>query len=104
MYLLLSLHKVFCVFILLGINENFDKISCHYAGALGRVVFCDGRAVGVRKDLSGVMLVETALQTAVDNIEDAVHVELLLSEVSHFFTCISFFFTPYTHFLLKLCT
>ena len=41
----------------------------------------DGRVVGLRKDLSGVLLLESALQTAVSKADDHVVVELPHSEV-----------------------
>ena len=41
----------------------------------------DGHVVGLRKDLSGVLLLESALQTAVSKADDHVIVELPHSEV-----------------------
>ena len=50
-----------------------------------KVVFTDGKAVGVRRDLNGILLLDTALQTPISKTEDIVRVELSLPEVG----CIS---------------
>ena len=41
----------------------------------------DGHAIGIRRDLNGVLFLDTALQTAVDKSEDVICLEILLPEV-----------------------
>ncbi len=57
-----------------------------YLPGKDKVVFCNGHALGVRKDLNGVLLFDSALQTPVDQTEDVVKVEIPLPEVSSIFT------------------
>ena len=57
------------------------SITCTYLPVKDRVLFSDGNAVSVRKDLNGVLLLDTALQTAVSKTEDAIRLELPLPEV-----------------------
>ena len=68
-------------FFYVGLSQNHDGVECNYVSTLDRVVYSDGRAVGIRKDLSGVLLLDTALQTPVKKAEDHVYLELLLPEV-----------------------
>lgn len=42
----------------------------------------DGQAVGLRKDLNGVLLLDSALQTPVTNTEEIIVIELPYLEVS----------------------
>ena len=46
-----------------------------------RMLFSNSEAIGVRKDLQGVLLIDTALQTPVNSEEDCVRLELPLPEV-----------------------
>lgn len=55
-----------------------------------RMIICEGTSVCARKDLNGVLLLDTALQTPVSKTEDLVKVELLLAEVSFFLIFIIF--------------
>ena len=45
------------------------------------MLLCDSHSVGLRKDLNGVLLLDTALQTPISKSEDVVRVELPLPEV-----------------------
>ena len=45
------------------------------------MVFSNSTAVGVRRDLHGVLMLDSALQTPVSRAEDTVRVELPLAEV-----------------------
>lgn len=56
-----------------------------YLPETDRIVFCDDYAVGVRSDLRGMLLLDTALQSAVAKPEDEVKVEIPLTEVSKTF-------------------
>lgn len=60
-----------------------DAIHCMYLPVKDRLVFWDEHRVGVRKDLSGVMLLDTALQASITKTEAPVCVELPLAEVRH---------------------
>uniref|UniRef100_A0A8C4Q1J4 Dual E2 ubiquitin-conjugating enzyme/E3 ubiquitin-protein ligase BIRC6 n=1 Tax=Eptatretus burgeri TaxID=7764 RepID=A0A8C4Q1J4_EPTBU len=57
-----------------------QQISCHYLPGVDKVVFTDGYAVGCRKDLNGILLLDTALQPPVNKQDDHVQLELPLSE------------------------
>ena len=58
-----------------------DQVGVSYVGSRDRVLFTSSQAVGVRKDLNGILLLDTALQTPVARSEDVVTVELPLPEV-----------------------
>lgn len=45
------------------------------------MLFVDDYAVGCRKDLNGILLLDTALQPPVAKAEDLVHLELPVTEV-----------------------
>ncbi len=62
--------------------NQHDPIRCSYLSGRDKVVFTDGKAVGVRRDLNGILLLDTALQTPVAKPDDRVRVELSLPEVS----------------------
>ncbi|GFO34551.1 baculoviral iap repeat-containing protein 6, partial [Plakobranchus ocellatus] len=59
------------------------RIECAYLPEKDKTVFCDGLALGVRGDLQGILLLDTALQTAVSKTEDFVKIELPLAEATH---------------------
>ncbi len=61
-----------------------DSIRCNYLSGRDKVVFTDGKAVGVRRDLNGILLLDTALQTPITKTEDRVRVEISLPEVKSF--------------------
>ncbi|XP_078714316.1 dual E2 ubiquitin-conjugating enzyme/E3 ubiquitin-protein ligase BIRC6 isoform X2 [Lampetra fluviatilis] len=64
-----------------GLNAKAGgQIECHYLSGVDKVVFTDGFAVGCRKDLNGILLLDTALQAAVTKPDDPVHLELPVSE------------------------
>jgi baculoviral IAP repeat-containing protein 6 len=46
-----------------------------------KILFTDGKGIGVRRDYSGVLLLDTILQTPISKPDDVVKLELLLSEV-----------------------
>jgi hypothetical protein len=48
----------------------------------GNLVVTDGTCIGVRKDLNGIYLLKTALQTPVENARDGeIVIEMTLSDV-----------------------
>ncbi len=58
-----------------------DGVRCAYLAHKERVLLCDSHSVGLRRDLNGVLLLDTALQTPVSKSDDVVTVELPLPEV-----------------------
>lgn len=57
------------------------RIRCQYVPTVDKVLFVDDYAVGCRKDLNGILLLDTALQPPVAKPEDLVHLELPVTEV-----------------------
>lgn len=55
-------------------------IRCQYFPAVDKVLFVDDYAVGCRKDLNGILLLDTALQPPVAKPEDLVQLELPVTE------------------------
>ncbi|XP_055083393.1 baculoviral IAP repeat-containing protein 6 isoform X2 [Periophthalmus magnuspinnatus] len=55
-------------------------VRCQYVPAVDKVLFVDDFAVGCRKDLNGILLLDTALQTPVCKAEDEVQLELPVTE------------------------
>ncbi|XP_075902304.1 dual E2 ubiquitin-conjugating enzyme/E3 ubiquitin-protein ligase BIRC6 isoform X2 [Nelusetta ayraudi] len=56
------------------------RIRCQYFPAVDKVLFVDDYAVGCRKDLNGILLLDTALQPPVAKPEDVVQLELPVTE------------------------
>uniref|UniRef100_A0A8D0H8S2 Dual E2 ubiquitin-conjugating enzyme/E3 ubiquitin-protein ligase BIRC6 n=2 Tax=Sphenodon punctatus TaxID=8508 RepID=A0A8D0H8S2_SPHPU len=56
------------------------RVKCQYISAVDKVIFVDDYAVGCRKDLNGILLLDTALQTPVSKQDDVVHLELPVTE------------------------
>ncbi|XP_069036040.1 baculoviral IAP repeat-containing protein 6 isoform X3 [Lepisosteus oculatus] len=56
------------------------RVRCQYFPAVDKVLFVDDCAVGCRKDLNGILLLDTALQAPVTKQEDAVQLELPVTE------------------------
>lgn len=57
------------------------RIRCQYIPSVDKVLFVDDYAVGCRKDLNGILLLDTALQPPVAKPEDLIHLELPVTEV-----------------------
>ncbi|KPP76527.1 baculoviral IAP repeat-containing protein 6-like, partial [Scleropages formosus] len=55
-------------------------VRCQYFPAVDKVLFVDDYAVGCRKDLNGILLLDTALQAPVTKPEDVVQLELPVTE------------------------
>ena len=56
-------------------------------------MFTDGHAVSVRRDLRGILLLDSALQVPVNRTDDVVKLEIPLAEVNkNFKIVISFFY------------
>lgn len=58
------------------------RLKCQYFPTVDKVIFVDDYAVGCRKDLNGILLLDTALQTPVGKPDDVVQLELPVTEVS----------------------
>ncbi|XP_035256804.1 baculoviral IAP repeat-containing protein 6 [Anguilla anguilla] len=56
------------------------RVRCQYFPAVDKVLFVDDYAVGCRKDLNGILLLDTALQAPVSKSEDVVQLELPVTE------------------------
>ncbi|XP_035610137.1 baculoviral IAP repeat-containing protein 6 isoform X16 [Oncorhynchus keta] len=56
------------------------RVRCQYFPAVDKVLFVDDYAVGCRKDLNGILLLDTALQAPVAKPEDMVQLELPVTE------------------------
>uniref|UniRef100_A0A4W3K7A1 Dual E2 ubiquitin-conjugating enzyme/E3 ubiquitin-protein ligase BIRC6 n=1 Tax=Callorhinchus milii TaxID=7868 RepID=A0A4W3K7A1_CALMI len=56
------------------------QVKCQYFPAVDKVVFVGDYAVGCRKDLNGILLLDTALQTPVSKQDDVVQLELPVTE------------------------
>lgn len=56
-------------------------MRCQYFPAVDKVLFVDDYVVGCRKDLNGILLLDTALQPPVAKAEDEVQLELPVTEV-----------------------
>ncbi|XP_033629629.1 baculoviral IAP repeat-containing protein 6-like isoform X3 [Asterias rubens] len=63
-------------------------IHCQYLSEVDQVFLTDGQAVGLRKDLNGVLLLDSALQTPVTNTEEIIVIELPYLEASHLLECL----------------
>uniref|UniRef100_H3CIY4 Dual E2 ubiquitin-conjugating enzyme/E3 ubiquitin-protein ligase BIRC6 n=1 Tax=Tetraodon nigroviridis TaxID=99883 RepID=H3CIY4_TETNG len=65
------------------------RIRCQYVPTVDKVLFVDDYAVGCRKDLNGILLLDTALQPPVGKPEDVVHLELPVTEAQQILsTCV----------------
>ncbi|XP_072565882.1 dual E2 ubiquitin-conjugating enzyme/E3 ubiquitin-protein ligase BIRC6 isoform X5 [Paramormyrops kingsleyae] len=56
------------------------RVKCQYFPAVDKVLFVDDYAVGCRKDLNGILLLDTALQAPVTKPEDVIQLELPVTE------------------------
>lgn len=66
-------------------------VRCQYFPAVDKVLFVDDYAVGCRKDLNGILLLDTALQPPVAKPEDMVQLELPVTEVREEYVVIMFY-------------
>ncbi|XP_059157271.1 baculoviral IAP repeat-containing protein 6-like isoform X2 [Physella acuta] len=61
-------------------GHKCDVVKCVYLAEKDKTVYCDGSAIGVRGDLQGILLLDTALQTPITKSEDTVKIEIPLVE------------------------
>jgi len=64
------------------IVDGTTPVRCEYVVCLDRVIFTSGSAIGARRELNGVLLLESALQLPVQSPEEIIRVELPLPDVS----------------------
>lgn len=57
-------------------------MRCTYVARQDRVVFANRYVAGARKDLNGILLLDSALQAPVSKPDSSVRIELPLPEVS----------------------
>ena len=71
------------MFIFAVIASKSGHVTCSFLPSTkDRVLFCDESVVSVRRDLNGVLLLDTALQTPLNKTEEDVKLELPLPEVN----------------------
>lgn len=75
------------IFLLFSANCT-EKLQGFYLEHADKVLFTDGRAIGVRSDYNGVLLLDTLLQGPVLRSEDTVKLELVLSEAILLHQCL----------------
>ncbi|XP_041468480.1 baculoviral IAP repeat-containing protein 6-like isoform X2 [Lytechinus variegatus] len=63
-------------------------VECRYLSGSDQVFLTDGYSVGLRKDLGGVLLLDSALQTSVTDTNNDVMVEIPYSEASQLLACL----------------
>lgn len=72
---------MWCVSSVSVLAKPGGRVRCQYFPAVDKVLFVDDYAVGCRKDLNGILLLDTALQPPVAKPEDMVQLELPVTEV-----------------------
>ncbi|XP_069464004.1 baculoviral IAP repeat-containing protein 6 isoform X2 [Ambystoma mexicanum] len=60
--------------------KSGGRVKCQYFSTVDKVIFVDDYAVGCRKDLNGILLLDTALQTPVLKQDEVVQLELPVTE------------------------
>lgn len=62
-------------------GQKCEALQCVYLAEKDRCIFSDSHAVSLRRDLRGILLLDTALQTPVSRAEDVIKLEIPLAEV-----------------------
>ena len=63
-------------------ESKYSNLQCIFNQVAGNLVITDGTRVGLRKDLSGIYLLKTALQAPVENSRDGeIFLEMMLPDV-----------------------
>ncbi|KAK9296171.1 hypothetical protein QLX08_009734 [Tetragonisca angustula] len=60
----------------------------YLSNGVDKILYTDGRGIGVRSDYNGVLFLDTLLQTPVSRSEDIVKLELLFSEATLLYQCL----------------
>ncbi|KAL0100417.1 hypothetical protein PUN28_019635 [Cardiocondyla obscurior] len=74
----------------------------YLSDGIDKVLYTDGRGIGIRSDYNGVLLLDTILQTPVSKSEDIVKLELLLSEATILLQCLQCVELPGVEHLLEV--
>ncbi|XP_033217381.1 baculoviral IAP repeat-containing protein 6 isoform X2 [Belonocnema kinseyi] len=69
-------------------NADGKLQGVYLADGVDKVLYTDGRGIGIRGDYNGVLLMDTILQTPVFRSEDVIKLELLLSEAILLYQCL----------------
>lgn len=70
-------------------KQNGKLQGVYLAEGVDKVLYTDGRGIGVRGDYNGVLLLDTILQTPVARGEDIIKLEILLSEAILLHHCLT---------------
>uniref|UniRef100_A0A1Q3FEM5 Dual E2 ubiquitin-conjugating enzyme/E3 ubiquitin-protein ligase BIRC6 n=1 Tax=Culex tarsalis TaxID=7177 RepID=A0A1Q3FEM5_CULTA len=70
------------------ISDDDAPPQCRYLPDQDKILFWNGRAVSMRGDYNGVLLLDTILQAPIAQADDTVRLELLLSEAVLFLQCL----------------
>ncbi|XP_026296613.1 baculoviral IAP repeat-containing protein 6 isoform X3 [Apis mellifera] len=60
----------------------------YLSNGVDKILYTDGRGIGVRSDYNGVLFLDTLLQTPVSRSEDIIKLELLFSEATLLYQCL----------------
>lgn len=71
------------IYFLCGLAGPGEKVKTMYLPEKNHMVFSNSTAIGVRKDLQGVLLIDTALQTPLSSHDKLVKIELPFADVRH---------------------
>lgn len=74
----------------------------YFSDGIDKVLYTDGKGIGIRSDYNGVLLLDTILQPPVSKSEDIVKLELLLSEATILLQCLQYIELPGVEHLLEV--
>ncbi|XP_067212436.1 baculoviral IAP repeat-containing protein 6 isoform X3 [Linepithema humile] len=83
-------------------KSNGKLQGVYLSEGVDKVLYTDGRGIGIRSDYNGVLLLDTILQTPVSKSEDVVKLELLLSEATILVQCLQCIELPGVEHLLEV--
>ncbi|XP_076283788.1 BIR repeat containing ubiquitin-conjugating enzyme isoform X2 [Lasioglossum baleicum] len=70
-------------------GKSHGKLQGTYlSNGVDKILYTDGRGIGVRSEYNGILLLDTLLQTTVSRSEDVVKLELLFSEANLLYQCL----------------
>ncbi|XP_011349517.2 baculoviral IAP repeat-containing protein 6 isoform X2 [Ooceraea biroi] len=83
-------------------KTNGKLQGVYLSDGVDKVLYTDGRGIGIRSDYNGVLLLDTILQTPVSKSEDVIKLELLLSEATILLQCLQCIELPGVEHLLEV--
>jgi len=83
-------------------KPNGKLQGIYLSDGIDKVLYTDGRGIGIRSDYNGVLLLDTILQTPVSKSEDIIKLELLLSEATILLQCLQCVELPGVEHLLEV--